>query len=42
VHVFNQSIVVAAQDGYIALLDGQPTPLHVVADMGRGLIMRSG
>jgi methionyl-tRNA formyltransferase len=42
VHVFNQSIVVAALDGYIALLDGQPTPPDVVADMGWSSNMRSG
>ena len=42
VHVFNQSIVVAALDGYIALLDGQPTPHELVADMRQYPNMGSG
>jgi methionyl-tRNA formyltransferase len=41
VHVFNQSIVVAALDGYIAILDSQPTPLHIVAEMHSGSNIRS-
>jgi methionyl-tRNA formyltransferase len=32
-HVFNRSIVVAAADGYVAFLEGEATPFHVVAEM---------
>jgi methionyl-tRNA formyltransferase len=41
VHVFNRSIVVAASDGYIGILESQPTPLHVVVKMQPGLNSRS-
>jgi len=36
-HVFNRSIVIAASDGYIGLLDSAPTPFPVVAEMPPGM-----
>jgi len=33
VHVFNHTVVVAAADGYIALLQSDPAPQHVILDM---------
>jgi methionyl-tRNA formyltransferase len=36
-HVFNRSIVVAASDGYVGLLDCEPTPFAVVAEMPPGM-----
>ena len=37
VHVFNRSIVVAASDGYIGLLESNIAPLNIVAEMQTGL-----
>jgi len=34
VHVFNRSIVVAALDGYVGLLDSEPAAPNVVAEIG--------
>jgi methionyl-tRNA formyltransferase len=37
VHVFNRSIVVAAKDGYVGLLDSERAPPGVVAEIGAAL-----
>jgi methionyl-tRNA formyltransferase len=37
VHVFNRSIVVAARDGYVGLLDSERAPPGIVAEIGPGL-----
>ncbi|WP_210254985.1 formyltransferase family protein [Methylocapsa sp. S129] len=41
VHVFNQSIVVAASDGYVGILESQLTPSHVIVQMLADLNARS-
>lgn len=39
VHVFNRTIVIAASDGYIGLLESELTPFNIVAEMQTGLTL---